>query len=41
MNHNNRRKRTVGMAYTTGNEQDFLRWSEFRFKNNINDRRQK
>jgi uncharacterized protein (DUF1684 family) len=30
--HEHPEKQTVRMAYTKGNEQDFLRWGEFRFK---------
>jgi len=30
--HEHREKQAVRMAYTKGNEQDFVRWGEFRFK---------
>jgi uncharacterized protein (DUF1684 family) len=30
--HEHPEKQVAGMAYTKGNEQDFLRWAEFRFK---------
>jgi uncharacterized protein (DUF1684 family) len=30
--HEHPEKQAVRMAYTKGNEQDFLRWGEFRFK---------
>ncbi|MCD6574674.1 DUF1684 domain-containing protein [Candidatus Aerophobetes bacterium] len=32
--HEHREKKTIKIAYTKGNEQEFLRWGEFRFKIN-------
>jgi len=36
--HEHKEKKTVKMAYTKGNEQDFLRWGEFQFR--ISDQKQ-